>query len=895
MIEVKHLKKTYIGKNKEKSRGLIDVSFSLPSKGFVFVLGKSGSGKSTLLNRIGTLDTPTSGEILVDGKNISSFTESEKNYYRSKYCGFIFQDYQLINELTVKENVRLALDLISDASEKESRAKKALKDRGLEGYGDKYPNELSGGQKQRVSIARALVKKPKLILCDEPTGNLDKQTSKAILDCLKKRSKDCLIFMVSHDPEASLIYADRRIHIQEGLVTLDETRSPEYHNAAKIEGGVFYLPYKEDLTEKDKEKAKRGIAEGTIKEISELGNGFRKTEKTEADSASFHSTDESRDQKTKNKLIKIYSRKGKGKTFGNALLFALLSVMLVLIQTFLVFEPSRIVTNSISDDRTSVVLSSIYLNSGNNYGGYSDISKETEDDVFYNGNVTNYPIVNQNTWFSRKDNIGIYIPSGIYPATQSRLNQYGFYPRQTLGTAIVDDAYLSSRFGDENGKVTVLAGSLDDCRSGYALIITDFIADAILDTRKTCKSKTYETYQDTLGKRYWLNNELVSRNQSYNSTIGCVIKTDYKQKYSTVLAKYEQRIESGKIDKKEIEEFNQSEEFTDYYADLCNGELTLDYTLNPNFYTDIKENKGDLCNYAPLGGLSLCTSDSPDDYVRKYTSRNCFQRINNSLKDDEVLLPYGDYYQAIVNSFEDHNPIGKDIYLIKTENRSTGEIVKSTLKLKIAGTTKESSANLNLNTLRKIVSRQTRILGYLVPTDAAGFTDCMEEAAKKDLMVWDVNNNTFRLISKTLGLFSDLFRVIEYTLAAVMVVLLVVIGTDNIKKNKYQIGVFKSLGRKENDIEKIFRTKNILFEIGAILLGLALLPLFFLLANKLVTAAYSSYRSISIAGLNIFYFHPFIILFDIIGVVLFFLIVAIIPLLKLKKISPAKIVNNKDE
>ena len=127
MIEIKHLKKTYISKDKSKSRGLVDVSFTLPSSGFVFVLGKSGSGKSTLLNRLGTLDEPTSGEILVDGKDISCFTDEERSYYRSSYCGFVFQDYQLINELTVRENVMLSLDIVSDTKDKKERADRALK------------------------------------------------------------------------------------------------------------------------------------------------------------------------------------------------------------------------------------------------------------------------------------------------------------------------------------------------------------------------------------------------------------------------------------------------------------------------------------------------------------------------------------------------------------------------------------------------------------------------------------------------------------------------------------------------------------------------------------------------------------------------------------------------
>ena len=277
MIEIKHLKKTYISKDKSKSRGLVDVSFTLPSSGFVFVLGKSGSGKSTLLNRLGTLDEPTSGEILVDGKDISCFTDEERSYYRSSYCGFVFQDYQLINELTVRENVMLSLDIVSDTKDKKERADRALKEMGLFDYGDKYPNELSGGQKQRVSIARALVKNPKLVLCDEPTGNLDKRTSKAILDRLKERSKTCLVFMVSHDPEASLAYADRRIRLQDGLVINDERRKEEYKNQAHIKDGVFYLPYQKELTVEERNRAKKGISDGSIKTLGQIGNGFEET------------------------------------------------------------------------------------------------------------------------------------------------------------------------------------------------------------------------------------------------------------------------------------------------------------------------------------------------------------------------------------------------------------------------------------------------------------------------------------------------------------------------------------------------------------------------------------------------------------------------------------------
>ncbi len=158
MIQVEHLKKTYVGKNHAQSRGIVDVSFALPSTGFVFVLGKSGSGKSTLLNLLGALDDKTDGKIFLEGKDLDSFSGEELDSYRSSYCGFIFQDYQLIPELTVKENVSLAVDIISDLKDKETRVQEMLEKVDLAGYENRYPNELSGGQKQRVSIARSCQK-----------------------------------------------------------------------------------------------------------------------------------------------------------------------------------------------------------------------------------------------------------------------------------------------------------------------------------------------------------------------------------------------------------------------------------------------------------------------------------------------------------------------------------------------------------------------------------------------------------------------------------------------------------------------------------------------------------------------------------------------------------------
>lgn len=264
MIQIEHLKKTYVGKKHALSRGLVDVSFTLPATGFVFVLGKSGSGKSTLLNLLGALDDKTDGKILIEGKDLDSFTAEELDSYRSSYCGFIFQDYQLIPELTVEENVSLALDIVSDLQDKDARVHAILEKVDLLGFENRYPSELSGGQRQRVSIARALVKNPRLVLCDEPTGNLDKKTAKSILGLLKEVSKDCLVFMVSHDERACFEYAERKIVLEEGLVIRDVVRGKAYKNEFRVEKGKAYLPSSKDLKPHEIQELNDGLSKGEI-------------------------------------------------------------------------------------------------------------------------------------------------------------------------------------------------------------------------------------------------------------------------------------------------------------------------------------------------------------------------------------------------------------------------------------------------------------------------------------------------------------------------------------------------------------------------------------------------------------------------------------------------------
>lgn len=198
----------------------IDLSFR--DNEFVSILGLSGCGKTTMFNIIGRLDHYSDGELFIDGVSTKNYTDRDWGTYRNHRIGFVFQSYNLIPHQTISEKVELALTISGvDKKERVKRAHDALDKVGLKGLYNKKPNQLSGGQCQRVAIARALVKNPEILLADEPTGALDTATSVRIMELIKEISKDCLVIMVTHNPELAEKYSTRIIRLLDGEVLSD--------------------------------------------------------------------------------------------------------------------------------------------------------------------------------------------------------------------------------------------------------------------------------------------------------------------------------------------------------------------------------------------------------------------------------------------------------------------------------------------------------------------------------------------------------------------------------------------------------------------------------------------------------------------------------------------------
>ena len=264
MLSVKNLRKVYKSKKAEEVVALDGVSIDFPETGFVFLLGKSGSGKSTLLNAIGGLDKFDGGEIIIKGKSSADFTQADFDSYRNTFIGFIFQEYNILENFSVAKNLALALELQGKKADNEE-VMKLLRQVEMEQYAKRKPNELSGGQKQRVAIARALIKNPEIIMADEPTGALDSNTGKQVMDTLKELSKTKLIIVVSHDREFAELYGDRIIELKDGKILHDITKkeieAQETKSGIKIiDNDIVYIKKGQEVTPAE------------LKQISEIIN-----------------------------------------------------------------------------------------------------------------------------------------------------------------------------------------------------------------------------------------------------------------------------------------------------------------------------------------------------------------------------------------------------------------------------------------------------------------------------------------------------------------------------------------------------------------------------------------------------------------------------------------------
>lgn len=525
MLETKELVKIYRPKKGVPVTALDKVSLKFPDKGMVFLLGKSGSGKSTLLNVLGGLDSYDGGEIVIKGVSSKNFKQQHFDSYRNTYVGFIFQEYNVLDEFSVGANIALAIEL-QNRKASDGEINGILKQVDLEGFGARKPNELSGGQKQRVAIARALVKKPEIIMADEPTGALDSNTGRQVFDTLKKLSETKLVIVVSHDREFAEQYADRIIELSDGRVISDveldtapvtekETAALDFHD------NIVEVPCGYHLTEEDRkaintyiEKLKEGSLEITVSRKNEASMRFVAT-----DTSKIKSEDGSSFKLIKSKLplknaFKIGASGLKHKKIRlvfTILLSCIAFGLFGLSDTFGAYNHIKTCTNSLVDSEVKYlsVAKSKKIPSGSDYYwrdyGYGISEKNLEE-------VSDGSGVKMHGVFSPA-NADLSFDSQINPDIKLTETDYNIYSRAFSGFAEINDSVIK----DMGFKL--LAGTLPDGTKDE-IAVSEYVFEIFkkaqyfdgttynkaADGTETPVYQAINSYNDLIGKTVTLNN-----------------------------------------------------------------------------------------------------------------------------------------------------------------------------------------------------------------------------------------------------------------------------------------------------------------------------------------------------------------------------------------------------
>lgn len=520
MLETKELYKVYKPKKGVAVTALNKISLKFPEKGMVFLLGKSGSGKSTLLNLLGGLDKYDSGEIIIKGVSSRDFDQQRFDSYRNTYVGFIFQEYNILDEFSVGANIALALELQGKKATDEE-INHILEEVDLEGYGNRKPNELSGGQKQRVAIARALVKNPEIIMADEPTGALDSNTGRQVFDTLKKLSREKLVIIVSHDREFSELYADRIIELSDGNVIsdmeVDEKAEEEQENGhIRYQGDTIELAPGYHLTEEDRRAINAYIDRVTDKNLNLklTGKGTAVKKFIPTNQGKIKTWDGTGFQLIKSKLplksaFKIGASGLKHKKFRLVMTILLSCIsfgLFGLADTFGSYKHIDACTNSILDSEVDYVSLVKAIKTGEGINTWWNS---------YNTSITGEDLekIEKNTSI---DMAGVFVPingdmsfmDSFDPQTEFSKTDYNIYASSFSGYAEINQKTL-----DEFG-YKILAGTLPDGTKNE-IAISEYIyetfklgkyTDGTTDSKGNPVYKTIKNCDDLIGRTLVVNN-----------------------------------------------------------------------------------------------------------------------------------------------------------------------------------------------------------------------------------------------------------------------------------------------------------------------------------------------------------------------------------------------------
>jgi ABC-type lipoprotein export system ATPase subunit len=818
---------------------------------------------------IGGLDGFDEGEIIADGNNLSGFKPGDFYKYRASYVGFIFQDYHLIDELTVEENIRLEAEISSDM---DVDAAKALADVDLLGYGARFPEELSGGQKQRVAIARALIKSPKVLLCDEPTGNLDKNTSTQIMDLLSRISKERLVLIVSHNMPDAEKYADRIIELSDGRVISDLSRKKDYKNTLTFKEGTLTLPYNHNLTPQETKEISEKAKESPIYRIVQNDGGYEETVTSQEKMTKVELRDSGMKQKSILKLFTAFSKASALRTSTTAFISAVMVVLLIIFQSFLMFDGSQAIAQSLdgSNGATVVLRKDTYEDQ---YGNVttSNIYKITEDDIAeinrIAGNGTRkYLLYNFLTV--------INLQKTNYSVELGKTPSYDFgtkhiYTSMMAGTLACDEEYLIRKFGNENG-IPIVAGDPYRTLTDGSVIITDYVADAMI----MYNPHLYRSYEDVLGNVY--------EGKYIWSDVAAIIDTGYKTKYKDIIDLALKNDTNNSTVMDMVDEQRAMELMDDIKANLA-----LAYTMNPHFLEAAKAESAK--NYIDMGGAKLTIENKFTIFQTGTTVSTNFAGSN--LNDGEILLTLNALQEVFPEKSKEDFTFPMDCTLtmrINADSESDIIFEKNYKILGISGVNVMSPGDLEEFKYNTIIPYEIYIENY------ENSSELIEKMNERGFSWVSTEGRAVTLLNKSVRMFFDLFRLIEIMMLVMTVVFLVSHSIRSIKSNYYQIGVIKAIGGRDRDISKIFILQNLILSVAIAVLTFIGSLIFIDVANDILIKSFIEITGAATGGIDIITFDIYLVSAAILASTALSLIATIAPLLLLHNIKPINIIKAKE-
>ena len=885
-LKIDHLTKIY-PKSEHLPPALNDISLNIEDRGLVFVIGKSGSGKSTFLNLIGGLDSITSGDIFLKDRKYSSYKEKDFNNLRQNEIGFVFQDFSLIDNLSVFENIKLAATIKDEIVDKD-KVRAAIEEVGLKGYENHLTKNLSAGQRQRVAIARAIIKAPEILLCDEPTGNLDFVTSHEILDIIRKISKKSLVILVSHNIEDAYSYADRIVELENGVLKADMVLK----NKDLIVGDTVYISGIDFLSKDNLESINEGIKEGNVKSIKSRKDLF--VPYKEKEGAFVKKTYANRHISLKksfelmNKLLKRQFFKIGLFAFVGAVLSSMFAVCFV----FVNYTP-EIVYSQVAE-QAKFVSNTFRKNTQDSYYPTGvELFTERDFQTIRNtvGGEEFSTLVNAHPFWSDSSSF----ENNNYPVYDGSSISYFFsildrslYAKESVGVLVTNETFFKQRYSQD--EITYLAKADEIKPEGVYL--TDFIIDQYIE-RKGLST----TYADYLGQLTMNVSNTHKVNRNY---VNGVLKTDYKERFKPVLDELNRLRETYPGG---LKTYQESAEFRQYLFDIYSDYL-CGYSFDQNYLTAFTSSK--TRSYARAAS-AVYTIMYNEEEVAIHDYRNnsignpgVTSRFYNFLGEESDESSGTIYYPAnILNSIFVNNltpeqwmaTLGENCKIkVKLYNTTTSKVAFEK-SYKLVAT---STNNIMMSSQDVVEDISKVVIGYsdITFTNLANVRHVFSKIAAKGFLSYNISPSFPKHITTGVEMYVDLFKIL---LAFALIALLAVVAFvsyNNVRRFTYEIGVTKSLGASLVDVFKIFSLQELYMLIMTIVMAIIGTFIATFMSNYVLKSTFNAGRIVEY-DINILIVDFKVILVVVGIIILTSLLAMIIPFISMKRLKPISILKSK--